>query len=98
MMTRFPRGMALGAVLVLGLAACDVPPEGTTVEDVSRFEAAAATIGCDLVTEADYLPVELQAGLTREQSTAMAAYMVSTGKAVRLSNGGIRVTTGACAA
>ena len=89
----------MGAVAALtGLAGCDVPPEGTGVQDVARFEAAVASIGCTLKTEADYLPVELQSGLTREQSTEMAAYMVSTERAVRLEVGGIKLTTGACAA
>ncbi|WP_135503452.1 hypothetical protein [Roseovarius aestuariivivens] len=97
MKTSLHLGFGSAAALCLVLAGCDVPPEGTTVEDVSKFESAVASVGCDLVGESDYLPVELQAGLTREQSTAMAGYMVSTGKAVRLSNGGVRLTTGACA-
>ncbi|MCR9147076.1 MAG: hypothetical protein NXH74_07725 [Rhodobacteraceae bacterium] len=97
MKTRFHIGFGAASALCLVLAGCDVPPEGTSVEDVSAFEAAAASIGCDLVGESDYLPVELQTGLTREQSTGMASYLVATDRAVRLSTGGIRVTTGACA-
>jgi len=86
-------------IVVLGLlAGCDVPPQGTGVQDVAKFEAAVVSIGCTLKTEADYLPVELQTGLSREQSTQMAAYVVNTDRAVRLEGGGIRMTTGACAA
>ncbi len=85
-----------GAVL-LALAACDVPPEGTTPEDIARFEAAAATIGCDMVTEADYLPVELQAGMTREQSQDIVGFLLRTDRAVRLEGGGARITSGPCA-
>ncbi len=97
MMTSF-RIKFWGACALVGvLAGCDMPPEGTSVEDVARFETAVASVGCDLIGESDYLPVELQTGLTREQSTAMAGHLVATDKAVRLSNGGIRVTTGACA-
>ena len=96
MKTRVHTGLAATALL-FALAGCDVPPEGTTAEDAARFQAAVASIGCDLVDESDYLPVELQTGLTRDQSTAMAGYLLSTDNAVRLSNGGIRVTTGACA-
>lgn len=89
----------LGAVAALmGLAGCDAPPEGTGLQDVAKFEAAVASIGCTLKTEADYLPVELQTGLSREQSTQMAAYVVNTERAVRLEGGGIKMTTGACAA
>lgn len=97
MKTRFHIGLGAATALLLVLAGCDVPPEGTSVEDAARFEAAVASIGCDLVGESDYLPVELQTGLTREQSTGMASYLVATDRAVRLSTGGIRVTTGACA-
>ena len=87
---------ALGAILAV--AGCGVPPEGTNQGDVARFEAAVASIGCTLRTEADYLPVELQSGLTREQTTKLASFVASTDRAVRLEGGGIKLTTGACAA
>ncbi len=88
-----------GALAAMGLVAgCAMPPEGTGEQDVAKFQVAVASIGCVLRTEADYLPVELQTGLSREQSTQMAAYMVTTERAVRLEDGGIRMTTGACAA
>ncbi|WP_338548472.1 hypothetical protein [Roseovarius phycicola] len=81
----------------LALAGCAVPPQGTTAQDVTSFEAAVASIGCVLHTEADYLPVELQTGLTREQTQSMAAYVLTAKRAVRLENGGVKLTTGACA-
>ncbi len=79
------------------LTACALPPEGTTAQDVTSFETAVASIGCVLKTEADYLPVELQTGLSREQTQAMASYVLSTDRAVNLEGGGIKLTTGACA-
>jgi hypothetical protein len=88
---------ALAGLCVLPLAACAMTPEGVEPEDIAEYELAAATIGCQMVTEADYQPVELQAGLTREQTTAITSYLLSTGKAERLDNGGVKLTTGACA-
>ncbi len=88
---------ALSGLGLLSLAACDIPPEGTSVENIAEYEMAVASIGCELVGESDYLPVEFQAGLTREQSTAITSYMLTTGKAERLPEGGVKLTTGACA-
>jgi len=88
---------ALSGLALMSLAACDVPPEGTTPENIAEYELAVTSIGCELVSESDYLPVEFQAGLTREQSTAITSYMLSTGKAERLPEGGVKLTTGACA-
>ena len=88
----------IGAGLVVAtLAGCDVPPEGTTPEDVARYQAAAATIGCDMIGESDYLPVELQAGLTRQQAQDITGYLLATDQAVRLESGGVRITSGPCA-
>ncbi|MHA7849846.1 hypothetical protein [Roseovarius sp.] len=86
--------MAAGFV---GLAGCAMPPEGVSPEDLNDYKTAVASIGCEMVTEADYLPVELQAGLTREQSTAITAYLLTAGEAERLDNGGVKLKTGACA-
>ena len=61
------------------------------------FDEAVASIGCDLVDETDYLPVELQTGLTREQVIEVAQFRLAAEQAVSLSNGGIRLITGACA-
>ncbi len=88
---------AFAALCILPLAACDVPPEGVEPADISEYELAVSSIGCQMVTEADYQPVELQAGLTREQSKAITSYMLATGKAERLPEGGVKLTTGACA-
>jgi len=83
---------ALGA-----LAACAVPPPGTTSEDVARFDAAAGSLGCTLRDEGDYLALEIQTGLARQQLLDLAAYRLSAGGAERLSGGGVKLTTGACA-
>jgi hypothetical protein len=87
--------LAVGATGLL--TACAMPPEGVTPEDLVMFDEAVASIGCDLVGESDYLPVELQTGLTRQQVLETAQYKLEAEDAVRLSNGGIRLTTGACA-
>ena len=87
---------ALFGMAGLALAGCDIPPQGTNAEDVARFQAAVASIGCDMVGESDYLPVELQAGLTREQTTSLVGFHVSTGKAVELEDGGVRLIVGDC--
>ncbi|MEM8731730.1 MAG: hypothetical protein AAGF79_17615 [Pseudomonadota bacterium] len=94
-MTAKLKGILASAALMV--SGCALPPEGTDPGDVARFESAVTTVGCQLVTEADYLPVELQTGLSREQTTRLASYMVATNRAVRLSTGGIRLTTGQCA-
>ena len=59
--------------------------------------AAVASIGCEMRYDSDYLPVELQAGLTREQTQAITSYMLATDRAVKMPEGGVRLTTGACA-
>lgn len=87
---------ASGAGLVF-LAGCALPPQGVSPEDLNEYRVAVASIGCEMATEADYLPVELQAGLTREQSTAITSYMLAAGEAERMENGGVKLKTGACA-
>jgi hypothetical protein len=93
--------MSLRLVLPLaGLAlvsACAMPPEGVTPQDLAAFDEAVASVGCALVGESDYLPVELQTGLTREQVIQTAAYRVAAEEAVQLESGGVRLITGACA-
>jgi len=83
---------ALGA-----LAACAVPPPGTSSGDVARFDAAARSLGCTLRSEGDYIALEIQTGLARQQLLDLAAYRLSTGGAERLPDGGVKLTTGACA-
>ena len=84
------------AGLMLTLGGCIAPPEGVSPEDVADYKLAAASIGCEMATEADFQPVELQAGLTREQATGITAYLLSKGEAERLPGGGVKLTTGAC--
>ena len=88
----------LAALSALSLtAACVLPPEDVTDADLARFDAALASIGCDLVDESDYLPVELQTGLPREKVIEVAQFRIAQEQAVSLSNGGVRLVTGACA-
>jgi hypothetical protein len=87
----------LTALAALGFAAACVPPEGVTPEDLLSFDAAVASIGCELSTERHYLPVELQTGLTREKVIEVAQYKVTQEQAVSLSNGGVRSVVGSCA-
>jgi hypothetical protein len=79
------------------LTACAMAPEGVSQEDLAAFDEAVASIGCELVGESDYLPVELQTGLNREQVVQTAAFRVAAEQAVQLENGGVRLTTGSCA-
>ena len=85
------------AFAALTLIAACVPPEGVTPEDLAAFDEAVASIGCELNTETDYLPVELQTGMTREKLIEVAQYKVTRDEAVSLSNGGVRSIVGACA-
>lgn len=88
----------VSSMLALGfLAACAIPPQGVSQEDIANFDTAVASIGCELVGESDYLPVELQTGLTREQVIQVAQYRVAAEAAVSLENGGVRLITGDCA-
>lgn len=81
----------------VSVAGCALPPDGTSPQNIADFEAAAASIGCVLKHESDYLPIELQAGLTREQTLAITKYELAADRAVPLAGGGIKLTTGACA-
>ncbi|MEO3413829.1 hypothetical protein AAFO92_04120 [Roseovarius sp. CAU 1744] len=86
-------------LIVAGLvpAGCALPPDGVSREKIAEYEAAVASIGCVLKHESDYLPVELQAGLTREQTLAITKYELAADRAVNLADGGVKLTTGACA-
>lgn len=85
------------ALLAAGLLSACFLPEGVTEEDIVAFDAAVASIGCDLVNESDYLPVELQTGMPREKLLTISQYKVEQEQAVPLSNGGVRLVTGPCA-
>ncbi|SPF80552.1 hypothetical protein [Pseudoprimorskyibacter insulae] len=88
----------LAGVSALGLlAACAMPPQGITPADMLGYDEAVASIGCELVAESDYLPVELQTGLTRDQVIAISKYKLATEEAVSLENGGVKLVTGVCA-
>ncbi|MFU8864865.1 MAG: hypothetical protein ACNA7O_13200 [Rhodobacterales bacterium] len=88
-----------GLVLVPGLflAACDMPPEGTDAQDIANYEAAVASIGCNLITEPDYLAVAFQTGLTRDQVMEMTQFQLAARRAETLPEGGVKLTTGVCA-
>ncbi|KAA8612895.1 hypothetical protein [Salipiger aestuarii] len=91
---------SLALLPIVALAGCGVlvmPPEGTDDADLVAFDEAVASIGCELVTEADYLPVELQTGMGREQLLQVAQYRINAGDAVVLEGGGLRLVTGRCA-
>jgi hypothetical protein len=93
MSTRVFAGLAAAGLL----AACALPPQGVSPEDLVHYDEAVASIGCEMVGESDYLPVELQTGLTREQVIAISEYKLATEQAVSLENGGVKLVTGVCA-
>jgi hypothetical protein len=85
------------AAPLLLLAACAVPPEGTSAEDIEFYENAVASLDCELVTERDYRVVQFQADLTRETALALTRYALEQGRAESLEAGGIRLVAGPCA-
>ncbi|TCS62355.1 hypothetical protein [Primorskyibacter sedentarius] len=74
-----------------------LPPKGVSAEQIAAYDEAVASIGCDMIGESDYLPVELQTGLTREQVIQVTEYKLAREEAVTLPEGGVRLTTGVCA-
>ncbi|KAG1715397.1 NADH-quinone oxidoreductase subunit D [Nymphon striatum] len=91
-----PVGIALAGFMALS-GCLDIPPQGVTPEMIAEYDAAVASIGCDMVGESDYQPVELQTGLTREQVIEITEYKLARDEAVKRSEGGVRITSGACA-
>ena len=85
-------------VLLSALAACGIPPRGVSVEQLSFYDDAVASVGCVLVSERQYLPVELQAGLSREQVLDITKQRLALGQAERLEGGGVRLVSGPCKA
>ena len=79
------------------LAACAMPPQGVPADAVTAYDDAVASIGCNLYSEKDYLPGEIQTGMTRQQVLEMTAYKLSHQQAVRMDNGSVQLKTGACA-
>ena len=78
------------------MAGC-VLPDGVTQDDVAAFDAAVASVGCDLGTEREFIAVGFQTGIPRETLVEIAQYQLSLDRALPLSNGGVRLVTGACA-
>ncbi|MFY0682505.1 MAG: hypothetical protein JXR13_18175 [Thalassovita sp.] len=91
-----PRLLIVGPLLAV-VAGCAALPEDVTAEDLSNYETAVASIGCVMRGESDYLPVEFQTGLTREQVIALTQYELLLERAVKQAEGGVKLTTGACA-
>ncbi len=89
--------VALALLASLALAACDVPPTGTDAQDIANYQEAVASIGCQLVTEPDYLAVAFQTGLTRDQVMEMTQFQLAARRAETLPEGGVRLTSGVCA-
>jgi hypothetical protein len=82
----------------LGLtAACALPPQGVSQQDLALYDAAVSSVGCKMISESDYLAAEIQTGLARQQLLDITAYKLSSGAAERLPGGGVKLTTGACA-
>ena len=81
------------------LAGClAIPPRGITPEMRSDYVTAVTSIGCVMRDESDYQPVELQAGLTREQTIQLTEYHLANGSAEKLpGKEGVKLTIGACA-
>ncbi|WP_425070426.1 hypothetical protein [Sagittula sp. S175] len=82
--------------LTAGCVELGMAPQDTTPEMLASWDTAVASVGCSLVSEVDYLPVELQTGLPREKVIEIAQYKVAKGEAVSLDNGGVRSVIGTC--
>ncbi|WP_372609936.1 hypothetical protein [Aquicoccus sp.] len=86
----------LGVSLLSGCLA--IPPQDVSPEMRDDYLDAVASVGCVLREEKHYLPVELQAGLTREQVIALTQYHLAKGTAETLPDDqGVKLMTGACA-
>ena len=81
------------------LAGClAITPKGITPEMRADYVTAVTSIGCVMRDESDFQPVELQAGLTREQAIQMTEYHLANGTAVKLpGKEGVKLMIGACA-
>ncbi|GGL87542.1 hypothetical protein GCM10011534_06910 [Pseudooceanicola nanhaiensis] len=64
---------------------------------VGAYDAAVASVGCEMVNEPQYRAVEFQTGMTREQTIEMGQYRMAAGAAQPIEGGGIRLTSGPCA-
>ena len=87
-------GVALTQVLSGCLA---IPPQGISPEMRADYVTAVASIGCTMRDESDYQPVELQAGVTREQALQLTQYYIANGKAQKLpGDAGVKFMTEGC--
>ena len=82
---------AFAALVCVPLLAGCFAPDDVDEFQLAAFDDAVTSIGCVLETERQYLPVELQTGLTREKVAEVAAYRVSRREAEQLESGGIRL-------
>jgi len=89
--------LALGLGVFGLIASCTMIPEGVDEQDIARYDTAVASLGCTIVTESDYMAAGLQTGLSRAQLMDVTAYKLSSDGAARLPDGGVELTTGACA-
>lgn len=74
-----------------------MPPEGLGPEAVAMYDAAVASVGCEMINEPHYAAVEIQTGMTREQTIEMGQYRMAAEAAEPIEGGGLRLTTGPCA-
>jgi hypothetical protein len=88
----------LASLGFLGFAAgCAGTPDGISEANIADYMAAVESIGCQMRYDSDYVPVEFQTGMTRQQVLDITTYMLARDQAVRLPDGGVKITTGACA-
>lgn len=108
-MTSGERGRMLKRVVLMiagcaALAGCDEQALATlggatsTAEQRESYLAAVATTDCVLIDQRQYGAVEFQADLTREEVIEITQFYLAIGNAERLPEGGVKVTTGPCAA
>lgn len=75
---------------------CTPLPDGVTKEMMATYDAAVASIGCDIITDRHYLPLELQTGFSREQLIEMGRYRIATDAGLPIVGGGMRLYSGEC--
>jgi len=88
---------ASALAVVAMTAACALPPQGVGPAQMAAYDDAVASVGCVMKTEREYLAVELQTGMTREQTIQMGQARMATGAAVPVEGGGVMLVTGRCA-
>ncbi|MAC78919.1 MAG: hypothetical protein CML66_12735 [Rhodobacteraceae bacterium] len=94
-------------LLIAGLSAlagCDEQALATlggatsTADQRADYLSAVATTDCVLIDQRQFGAVEFQANLTRQEVIEITQFYLAIGNAERLPEGGVRVTTGPCAA